>query len=332
MRHLLWPLAVLYTLIVAFRNLLYNFGILKAHKVGIPVISVGNLTAGGTGKTPFVQKMIEFCLENDLKLAVITRGYKRESELDWEKIDSLDPKKYGDEPSLTHLKFPKVDIYVGSDRVQIAKEVLKKNSYDLFLLDDAFQHRRIYRDLDIVLLDATAPLWHYYPLPVGRARETGLSLSRAHWIVKTKTKDKASDESRILHFHYHLNALRELKDFHRAESKDLRSLKNKEVVLLSAIARPEIFEAQIRDLGIYVKKHFHFKDHYSFQDSDILRVKNFAATNPVLCTEKDAVKLQALTSIPDTFYVVELQTSLSGSSNELFEQILQFKKTYEKNT
>ncbi len=247
----------------------------------------------------------------------ITPLFKKTSK--WEKVSSLDTVKYGDEACLIFSKFSQVDIFVGLDLVMIAKEIQNLKSYDLIILDDAFQHRSLHRNMDIVLLDASAPLWHYYPLPVGKARELVFSLSRANWIVKTKTKEIASVNSKVLHFHYDLIYYYSLQQPEKMQ--EIKLFIDKEIILLTSLSRPEVFVEQMKELNFKIKNHFNYESSYQFTEKDLNLILEESKSTPIFCTEKDAVKLKALSNIPENIYSVFLTTDLTGPVDQFFSEV-----------
>lgn len=187
---LLWPAALLFSGVARLRGVAYDRSLLPVMKSSVPIVSIGNITAGGTGKTPLVAWLVEQLLLQGKTVGVVSRGYGRKSKgcqrvkSDGSRLSALE---FGDEPSWLAAKFPNVPVYVSSDRVEAVRRLRSENEIDLVIADDAFQHRRMKRDLDVVILDATEPRWHYRPLPLGRAREGFEALARANRIFLTKT-------------------------------------------------------------------------------------------------------------------------------------------------
>ena len=176
---LLQPFALIYKAGVWLRNKLYDKGVFASYRFGIPVISIGNITVGGTGKTPHTEYLIDI-LSKDFSLAVLSRGYKRQSKgFQYVEIDDS-TSKTGDEPLQIKRKYPGVVVAVDADRVRGIKRLQSDYpSLDLILLDDAFQHRRVTPSLNIVLIDCNRPVWNDAMLPAGRLRDCRSSLYRA---------------------------------------------------------------------------------------------------------------------------------------------------------
>lgn len=186
-RFLLLPFAGLYGIGIAVRNLAYDQGWNKRYAVGVPVISVGNITAGGTGKTPMAEFLLEKLQVMGRHPAYLSRGYGRSTQgylrVDPEQAGGL---RFGDEAVQVARRFPKLPVAVCEDRVEGARRLIAEDGADVIVLDDAFQHRRIARDLDLVMIDANRPPWRDHLLPAGRLREPRRSLRRAHAFIVSK--------------------------------------------------------------------------------------------------------------------------------------------------
>jgi tetraacyldisaccharide 4'-kinase len=189
---LLSPFSIVYGFIITLRNLLYDCKILPAYRIqGCPVICVGNITVGGTGKTPAVEYLADYLRRNDKKVAILSRGYGRKSAgtilvSDGEEIRTT-PEISGDEPYLLATNLKEVIVVVESDRVAGAAYIKNNFHPDVIILDDGFQHRRLYRDADIVLYDCSTPLGLPLTLPGGKLREPLWNLNRADMIWLSRT-------------------------------------------------------------------------------------------------------------------------------------------------
>src|SRR5579863_9300720 len=187
------PLAAGFRIGVALRTAAYKRGWLATRRLNRPVVSVGNLSVGGTGKTPFVAFLAERLTARSLKPGILTRGYGRRSSAALIAIDpgagrAPDPREVGDEPALLARKLPEVPIVVGADRYRAGLMAEDKFKVDVHVLDDGFQHFALARDVDIVLLDATQKLSDRELLPAGRLREPLSALKRAHIVIITRTE------------------------------------------------------------------------------------------------------------------------------------------------
>lgn len=307
----------------------WSFDIKSILPLEKPVISVGNMTMGGTGKTPFVEYVIQWCLENKLKVGVVSRGYKG-TYSGVEKVDSLKSKAsliYGDEPILLARKFPQIPIYVCRKRKAAAEKLLQENYVDLIIADDAFQHRALPRDLDIVLVDATEPLNNYRVFPEGRSREPFKNFKRADFIIVNKKSgiDKSELDLLITHLGGVSKAMILFGDYAFSKIVELESEKSYDIeqfrkelgeeslALISGIGNPDYFQKQVEDSGFCVKKHFKFPDHSQYSMKNLEEIIKFSKLNPdikFLITEKDFVKWPK--ELNKNFYFVKLKFNLEG--------------------
>ncbi|MCB0357639.1 MAG: tetraacyldisaccharide 4'-kinase, partial [Bdellovibrionales bacterium] len=176
----------LYSSVLKFRNYSYDNKIFKIHQVTKPVISIGNLTVGGTGKTPIVDHLLYWTRAKGIKAGVVSRGYGGSYDGVKKVPLTADPNIYGDEPCMLAMRNIDTPIYVCADRVHAANTLIGNEKVDVVIADDAFQHRRLYRDLDIVVVDLLEPKENYSSLPFGRAREPIQSMKRADVIILNK--------------------------------------------------------------------------------------------------------------------------------------------------
>ncbi len=288
-RFLLIPFSFVYSLIVSLHNFFYKIHLFKIHSVNAKVISVGNITWGGSGKTPAVLYTLGLLSKEGSNVAILTRGYG------------------GDEEKLFTRLTPGVRVMVGKDRVKNGLGAIKKYSVNTLLLDDGFQHRRLKRDLDIVCVDATNPFGNGWMIPVGSMREGLKGLKRADIFLITKV-DLVSNKKSLKALEKKLRDINQkaiiVKSVHRPDHfyklsdemmMDIEYLKNKNIALLSAIGNPSSFEKTVLSLGLNVKKHFIFRDHYWYKKKDLKKVDIYCKKNgidAVIVTEKDAIKLQ----------------------------------------
>lgn len=313
----LLPLAWLYSLAIQIRNLFFDLQFCKSTKVVKPVISIGNLTAGGTGKTPITAFLIEHLIERlgtRRRIGIVSRGYggRERGPVTVAKDGSSDStSRFGDEPTWLSMRFPQVPVVVGRDRVAASEALLQEHNVDLIIADDAFQHRRLKRDLDIVLLDATEPRWHYRSLPLGRMREKFRSLKRAQVIFVTKVNlaetsqlawlrkrcQELGGKHFIVEFDSRILALTPLLGATNDEGLIVpATLAKQKVLLVSAIGRPLAFRRLFeREAGMTCIDHLVFADHHAFNQADCLRINERAralSVDLIVVTEKDAIKLK----------------------------------------
>ncbi len=281
-----------YTWAVRWRNHRYDTGAAPAHRVGVPVVSVGNLTLGGTGKTPMVEWLARWFRQRDVRVAVISRGYAAQAGAENDEALELKQKL----PDVPHLQDP--------DRVAAAKVAIEELRCQLILLDDAFQHRRIARDLDIVLLDATEPFGFGHVFPRGTLREPLAGLRRAD-VVGLSRADMLDGPAReqvwqTVRRHAPQAVHLELTHAARAlissggEEAPLESLEGRPVAAFCGIGNPAGFRHTLQSCGYRVVDFREFADHHPYDRADIAslarRVEGLDVAAAV-CTQKDLVKL-----------------------------------------
>lgn len=330
-KKLLKPFSFLYQNVMNARNFLYDRDILKVLNLNKTVVSIGNLTVGGTGKTPFSSWLVQQLEEQNLKVGLVSRGYGRKTKGILE-VAAHSPFKFGDEPVMLKTRFPETPVWVGESRFRAAQALIQKTQVDIILADDAFQHRELYRNLNIVLLDCTQNFESYKILPEGLARESLDSLQRADFIVYTKVnlvspiEIKAIQnqvrpyiqhlsESSILMAEYCLGLPKPLK--HEACAEWVPA--GKKIAILSGIGRPLAFHKSCEDqLEIEISQAFEYADHHSFS---VENCQEAAKTcDIVLITEKDAVKIRELPFDQSKFWMVPLELEISNFG-ELIEEI-----------
>ena len=319
------PFGALYGAAVKARSTGYEKQFLKSQTVAAPVISVGNITVGGTGKTPLVQCAARHVAESGRRVCIVTRGYRRENKKqrvvvsDGDEILS-DVTQSGDEAMmLAQALLGKASVVCDVDRVAGAQWAIENLNAGVLLLDDGFQHRHLARDLDIVTIDATNPFGNGKLLPAGTLREPIKSLSRADCIVLTRVFDKAAPQL-IDRIHHATNApIIES----RTIIERVRQLDGSEVVAdafaqqplaaFCGLGNPGAFFEQLRAARFDVRQTTAFRDHHKYSQTDLDRVTEHAkakGTQALITTAKDAVKLQDLKfDLP--CYVAEIEFELS---------------------
>ena len=280
-RFLLWPFAMIYGAVMAIRNLLYDYQILKSTQFDIPVISVGNLSMGGTGKTPSIQLLIRL-LESDYKIAVLSRGYGRKNyDFQWVHVDS-DPLITGDEPLLIKMNHPEVSVAVNSNRVEgIIKIMTDFPETNLILLDDAFQHRAVKPFLNILLSTQKKPFYKDFVVPMGTLREFRKGFRRSDAVIITKT-DSQLDIKQVE------QSIPGKEVFYSEIVADYPEMDK--VFGFSAIADNASFQSMLRTHYELVGFKS-FMDHHRFQEAELNKLLEEASSVPLICTEKDWVKL-----------------------------------------
>ncbi len=275
MNRILSPLAVGFKLGIILRRAAYRRGWFETHRLNRPVVSVGNLTVGGTGKTPLVAFIARRLLRRGWKPAILTRGYGRRpsSEIIW-----LEPRlrrapsarEVGDEPALLARTVPEVPIVVGVDRTKSGRLAEERFDVDVHLLDDGFQHAALARDIDLVLLDVTQDFSDGALLPVGRLREPCSALERAHVVVLTRIElgDPRPLENRVAEINpqariFHAaTRLCGLVDLESGRALAAEALQGKPVFAFCGIGNPKAFTADLRRWGFSVVAGLAFRDHH----------------------------------------------------------------------
>lgn len=299
---LLWPISIFYAVVMRIRAWFYLLGVLPSDPSGAYVVSIGNLQAGGTGKTPFTVMLANRWKEK-ARIGVVSRGYGRKSagvlRVEPEKPDAAE--LFGDEPTLI-ARLTSVPVFVGESRVRAAQDLIATEGTRLILLDDGFQHLKLRRSFDIVLIDSSAPDWHWQVLPAGRLREPISALERADLVVLTKTEsvEAAKLQSLRRDLRSRLDALRrrqvQILAFRQEVTISDSQLAGK-LFLVAGLANPSNFFELVKNTDGDVVGERAFADHYSYSESDVREIKSLAlkaGANTVLTTEKDAVKLKPI--------------------------------------
>ncbi len=299
---LLLALGLLYGIVMEIRNLFYRTGIFKSEKFPIPVISIGNITMGGSGKTPFTIFLAEELREEYNKIAVVSRGYRRKSKglqlvSDGQNV-LLGPDEAGDELYLTAKKLPGVICAASEKRAEAISFLIEKFAVDLVLMDDAFQHHAVQRNLDILLIDCKQPFRFNLPFPAGSLREFKHNFKRAQLIIFTNSKSKKIPvlKTKLPSFKSR-GELDKLIDLEFKTAGSIFDLKAKKIIAFAGIANPVNFRSSLEENGLIVKQFFSFPDHYQFKAKDIQQLKAKAEEldcKYIMCTEKDLVKIQVL--------------------------------------
>lgn len=315
---MLLPLAWIYGVIVAIRNLLFDMGVLKQKSYDIPVIGIGNITVGGTGKTPHTEYLIKL-LQKDYQVAVLSRGYKRKSKgfVLANKLSTME--EIGDEPLQMKTKFPDIHVAVDANRRNGISRLLSddvKPAVDVILMDDSFQHRYVLPDINILLVNYNRLITRDYLLPAGRLRETIMGKERADIVIVTKcpadiTPVERNGIERELALRYHQ------KIFFTTMSYPILMPQFKEAPLLvTGIASPHHMEEDLRKFypGLELMA---FPDHHAFSDADIEAIKKRAAGRHIITTEKDSTRLK---SLPHT--VIPIEVEFIAKEEEKFNKII----------
>ena len=314
-------------MITRFRNFLYDCGLLKSHSFELPVIVVGNLSVGGTGKTPFVEYLIRLFSDN-YRVATLSRGYKRQSTGFILANATSDAKILGDEPYQMHLKFPEVQVAVDADRkngiTQLREHCPKP---EIILLDDAFQHRSVKAGFSILLTMYADLYADDFMLPTGNLRESRSGAKRANCIIITKCPENisvdeqnqikkklkiAADQTIFFTFIHYDESV-----YSNHDMLLVSEIKKKNKLLLAGIAKPHPFFAYLQNENDIVVP---YPDHHSFSENEIKSIIKQAKNNPIITTEKDYVRLKDHIA-KEQLYYLPIQTSFVSNGNN-FDKIL----------
>jgi len=291
LRAAMWLPSLGYAAAMRVRSFCYNRGLLKVHKAAVPVICIGNITTGGTGKTPLVIWLAEVLRQRGLRCAILTRGYKTRKG------------RLSDEPAILTKSCPDAKVVVNADRVAGAKKAVEEYGAQVLVMDDGFQHRRLARDLDIVAVDATCPFGGAHVLPAGLLREPMKAFKRAGAVVMTR-----SNQASALHVHLAEERIRSInpnaaiaRSVHvpvgvkmlKGMSLAVESLKGQNVYAFCGIGNPDGFFGMLEQMGVQLVGKRVYDDHYDYSVEDIKGICQAAAevgADVVLTTQKDWAK------------------------------------------
>ena len=307
LRKLLFPFSVVYYGVTYLRNLCYDWGWLKSHKVSVPLIVIGNLSVGGTGKTPHVEFMLRQLLERGKKPAVLSRGYKRSTQGFVQVNQQSTAQEVGDEPLQIHHNFPDVPVAVHENRVEGCIQLIKQYAdLDFIVLDDAYQHRRVKGDFNILLTDFQHLFTEDYVLPAGNLREGRYAKNRADVVVVTKCpEDLTAEKANTIRNQIGETAERPVffsyfdyqKPYALSSANkqiDLKDFDGK-VILTSALAKPKYLKSYLNGLGVDYDA-YDFPDHHYYTARELNEiVAKYSGLDQqiiLLATQKDAVKLR----------------------------------------
>lgn len=345
---LFFPFAVIYGIITSLRNLLYDWKFLKSKSVDVHTICVGNLAVGGTGKTPHVEYLINI-LQNDFKIAILSRGYKRKTSGFIQATNTSTAFDIGDEPLQYKTKNPQLEVCVDANRVNGIKKILEfPEPPKVVILDDAFQHRALNCELKIVISEYNNLYLNDCMMPAGYLRESKKGIERADIIIISKTPDKTTaidirnvikDLKPLAHQQLFFTWLKygELKGFQNpAETIDtLDDLFRYRIVAFTGIGNPKPMITYLKEYASDVK-HIQFPDHHSFTIQDIADVRAQldaieGGNKIVVTTEKDAMRLRGtdLQDIANTLplYVLPIEVDFKDKTQEFNDTIINYVRT-----
>lgn len=312
---ILLPFAWLYSALLWLRNKAFDWGVLKTTNVGVPVISVGNLTVGGTGKTPLVEFLVKQLLAGGCRVAVVSRGYKRKSGgvlvvSDGKKILAT-AEQGGDEPVQIAEKFPEAIVVVGEKRVAAAQKAIELGA-TVIVADDCFQHRYLHRDVNVVVVDSTSDITADAVLPAGRLREPLQGLRRADVVALSKFDENTSADFDLklspfysgpfVKFRYKVVGVKRATDDATVSLDVVRGMK---LVAFSGIGNHNAFISDLHTNGFAPISDMRFPDHHSYSENDMSTLAAFTramAADGCITTEKDVVRLRSKKENSQAFF------------------------------
>jgi len=338
MRYLLFPLSFIYGSITSMRNLLFDYGIFKAKSHPIPIICIGNLSVGGTGKTPHTQYLLDL-LKNNYKVAVLSRGYGRKtSSLQLVEINS-NAIEIGDEPLQLKQNNPECLVVVEKNRNKGVQHILKHfPKTDIILLDDGYQHRWIKAGFNILITPFSSPYYKDYLMPVGKLRESKKGVTRANAVIFSKTPENTNPTLKKgmlerLHLFAHQKAYFSAIEYHKfkciSNNTELEENNPYSITLVSGIANASPLIKYLKEKGHSIN-HIKYADHHNYTSNDIDNILakyngEKSTKKLILTTEKDATKLkQFLPQFKDVnFYYIPIEIRID-QSEKFKKQILDY--------
>ncbi len=338
---ILFPLSLLYGFIIYIRNRLYDYNIFKSNQFNIPLITVGNITVGGTGKTPHIEYLASL-LKSEFNIATLSRGYKRKTKGFILASQESTAQEIGDEPRQIKQKYPDITVAVDADRSNGINTLTELNkNLDVILLDDAYQHRKVSANLSILLIDYSRPIEKDFILPFGDLREQAFEKKRANMIIITKSpKDLKPIDRRMIFnklepyffqrvffttFDYgEMNSV-----FTKNNNLTLSDLGEYEILLVTGIANPKPLKEYIVENISKNIQDLEYSDHYDFKESDFKVIKQKydqikSDKKIIITTEKDAMRLQKFSNIAenlkDYFFYIPIQVKFLNNRTDNFNQ------------
>jgi tetraacyldisaccharide 4'-kinase len=337
---LLWA-AVPYGIVTGLRTRLYQWGWLPQRKLPVPVISVGNLTLGGTGKTPVVIQLAKWLLDEGRRVAILSRGYGRTNCNERLVVSDgaqllVGPHEAGDEPFLIATRCPMAVVAVGADRFELGRWILSRFPVDCILLDDGFQHLALHRDVNLLLIDATDLSGLEAIVPAGRLRESIAAAARATLIVVTRADVAEQVASVVQRLREAMGPMLDpvqavfrpeiIVSVRSGESRSLSYCEGKTAILCSGIGHSTSFRAMTDGLRIRVLDEVRYSDHHLYTKADIERLRARAEelkADLILMTEKDAGKVAPfLTETNGNWWAIRLSTEVTVGEERLRQLIL----------
>lgn len=352
---ILFPISLIYGLVVYIRNRLFDYKVFKSNHFNVPIISVGNITVGGTGKTPHIEYLVDF-LKSEFNVATLSRGYKRKTKGFILSDSNSSATDIGDEPRQIKQKFPDIHVAVDADRTNGINQLLKHNKdIDVILLDDAYQHRKVSVNLSILLIDYSRPIDKDFMLPLGDLREQAFEKRRANIIIITKSpKDLKPIDRRVIfnkldafpfqHVFFSTFDYGEINPVYSTSLKTIscETYKDFSILLVTGIANPKPLKDYIAENISKNMVVLEYSDHYSFKESDFMTIKQKynsidSDKKIIITTEKDAMRLQKFSNIAedlkDSFFYIPIKVKFLNNRTDNFnQQIIEYVRKNKKHS
>jgi tetraacyldisaccharide 4'-kinase len=326
-----------YRLIIVFRNWLYDKKIFAVVKLPCPVISIGNIAAGGTGKTPCVIMLAQMLQSHGFKPAILSRGYGGKSSKSVNIVSDgknilLDSKTAGDEPFLMAQSLRSIPIIVGPQRIKTGSAAIDRFGANVLICDDAMQHRQIFRDINLVLLDSQDPFGNGHVLPRGKLREPIAGLERASAFLLTRTDetpktDEINNELTQIRNIPIFMSIHKLKDVIKGDYSDkwpISNLTGKRVCAFCGIAKPDSFEKSLLAAQAHILSLDTFPDHHNYSRAELERIKNKFynyEADLIITTQKDGMRLQNFADFLSIIYMMRIEMEITPS-RESFDNFI----------
>jgi len=332
-RMILYGVSLFYRLVIYLRNRLYDYQIFREIRLPCRVISVGNITAGGTGKTPCVIKLAQMLQNQGFKPAILSRGYGGKNSRPVNIVSNgvnifLPAVQAGDEPYLMARTLKNIPVLIGSKRIVSGKTAIEQYGINIILCDDAFQHRQIFRDVNLLLLDGQEPFGNGYLLPRGELREPPAEIRRADAVILTRTNEDMTIAAAVSQLAAAQN-IPIFRSVHRALDAvkgdysaclSLSELKGKKVCAFAGIAKPDSFRIILSEGGMQIMSFDIFPDHHRYSRKELENIYfHFlhSGADLLITTEKDGMRLQELPELAEKIYLLRIELQIIPDDNLL---------------
>lgn len=343
LRFILFPLSILYIFVTEVRNFFFRINVLKSKQYSLPIINVGNLTVGGTGKTPMVLWLAKVFHQANLNVAIVSRGYGRKTKGFYWVEENSSAKNAGDEPLLFKQNNSSYIVAVSEKRTDAIDKIVNEKNVDVIILDDAYQHQYVKPSFNILLSDYSRQFYNDFVLPAGNLRELRKNKSRSDVIISTKCpKDLPESEKNQItqkinlekHQQLFFSSLNytSLNSVFTNENLDLSSLKEKSTLLITGIANANPLKIKLKELCKEVS-HMEYSDHHAYSKHDIQEIEKISKLySYVLTTSKDAVKLKSFSELKNVpLYALNIEPTFD-QEEKLKGLVINHVKEYKRNS